>query len=371
MERRLPRSLFVAAAFIALLSLSSSRNVSAYAYTFTEIVPTAGGDVFPRCINNNGVVVGNYRTSTNKIHAFKWSAGVFTDLGTMGSGDMSDAYCVNDAGVVGGAATASTTDLTYHPFIIPVGGSMTDLTPSAPNTGSVSGLFALNDAGVGTGTMFYLGSGGYKYRVPFIYQSGTLTNIAINGYNTSEWPAGINNWNQIAGSDNGWGSYIYSNGVRTNIPHIFTGSTDPGGMSTPAGINDTGQIVGMSMVNGANPQHAFLWNPTPKHNSVTGKVYDLGTLGGSASGVDAINSTGAIVGWSQITVGSGAGHGFICYAADVLRGAPNLTDLATIMDPTLVKVFDQPNSINDTGQIVGQYYDHTTSSYHGCLLTPQ
>jgi len=345
-----------------MMSAALGLNVSAQAISFT--LTDLGANVVPRDINNSGDVVGNFRTVANKVHAFRWHTGTLTDLGTTG-GDYSDAFCINDAGVIGGESQSSLTDFTYHPFILPVGGSMTDLTPSAPDMmGGWSALTSLNDAGVGTGMMFYTGSGGYKYQVPFLYQSGTLTNIAVNGYNTSERPTSINNWNQLVGGDQGWGQYLYSGGTRYDLPRLGTG-----GMGNALAINDVGQVVGQSYTMSSPPFHAFLWQPG-KHNQTSGKIYDLGTMGGANSSAATINSWGEIIGWSQTTVGTGAQRAFITYAADVIRGSFTLTDLSLIVDPTLTKVFGQPAKVNDAGQIIGQYYDTAGSVYHGCILTP-
>jgi probable HAF family extracellular repeat protein len=66
-----------------------------------------------------------------------------------------------------------------------------------------------------------------------------------------------------------------------------------GGNSSQAfGINDNGQVVGVSTLADGVTSHAFLWAED------TGTV-DLGTPGGSSSTAAAINSAGEITGWGE------------------------------------------------------------------------
>jgi probable HAF family extracellular repeat protein len=59
-------------------------------------------------INDSGQLVGISRYSASGVtHAFLWSNGVMTDLGSLGgSNDYSNAYSINDAGQVAGIASA-------------------------------------------------------------------------------------------------------------------------------------------------------------------------------------------------------------------------------------------------------------------------
>jgi probable HAF family extracellular repeat protein len=65
--------------------------------------------------------------------------------------------------------------------------------------------------------------------------------------------------------------------------------------SSPAGINDAGQVAGKSRTT-AGTMHAFLWS------AATG-MQDLGTLGGPNSAATALNATGAVAGISDSDAG--------------------------------------------------------------------
>src|SRR6187397_2591005 len=98
-----------------------------------------------RAVNGIGTVVGNASTGGSDIgHAVRWQAGVPLDLGTLGTGDYSDARGVNATGVsVGVSHTNGGALLAVHAFRHTNTLGMVDLTPTSDDAHAE----AINDAG--------------------------------------------------------------------------------------------------------------------------------------------------------------------------------------------------------------------------------
>ncbi len=94
-------------------------------------------------------------------------------------------------------------------------------------------------------------------------------------------------------------------------------------------------------------------------------VTDLGTLGGSSSYAYGINSSGQVVGWTDIgdiSDGNRVEHAF-------LYSGLTMTDLNSLIDPSSGWELDSAQAINDAGQIVG-YGINGLGQEHAFLLTP-
>jgi probable HAF family extracellular repeat protein len=78
---------------------------------------------------------------------------------------------------------------------------------------------------------------------------------------------------------------LWDDGVVTDLGRL------PGGdFSVANGINDPGQVVGLSSAAAGGQPHAFLWEK--------GAMLDLGVFpGDSGSSAAGINNRGQVVGW--------------------------------------------------------------------------
>jgi probable HAF family extracellular repeat protein len=171
-------------------------------------------------------------------HAFLYSNGVMTDLGTLGGVD-SYAFGINDSGQIVG--TSSTGYGQYHAFLYS-NGVMTDLTPSYYYSGfSIRGI---NDSGQIVGE--YQGQA-VSWSEGVMTSLGSL--VAIGKFSVA---TGINNSGQIIGDyEKASGAFLYSQGTVTDLGIL------PGYLRSHAcGINDSGQIVGYSD-RGYGQAHAF------------------------------------------------------------------------------------------------------------------
>jgi probable HAF family extracellular repeat protein len=110
--------------------------------------------------------------------------------------------------------------------------------------------------------------------------------------------SGINNRGQVVGlsttASGEFHAFLWEKGEMTNL------GTLPGrDYSQASGINNRGQVVGSSSLTSPQEEgNAFLWED--------GEMTDLGTLGGNFSQAFGINSRGQVVGWS--TTASGYDH---------------------------------------------------------------
>lgn len=181
---------------------------------------------------------------------------------------------------------------------------------------------------------------------------------AATGINDNGQVIGISGICQNAvGNQTAIHALLWQHGTVTNLGNL-------GGYAwnTPMALNNHGQIVGFSDLSGdqhgANPNfHAFLWTQSRG-------IQDLGTLPGDAiSEALGINDQGQVVGVSY-------GAGFTNPRAFLWQDGV-MTDLNTLITSGSSLYLQAAQEINDLGEIVGQASDQTTGNAPAFLLIPR
>jgi probable HAF family extracellular repeat protein len=211
-------------------------------------------------------------------HAFLWSSTTgMQDLGTLGTGEDSEAFGINSAGhVVGDSNTNG--PYTPHAFLWTQSGGMQDL---GGHGGIGSIAFAINDHDQVVG-MFHYGE------AVMWMPDGTMRPLGSLGANGAG-PAAINNSGEVVGVTSITGSQ-YTHAFRWTLSEGMQDLGTLGGNESGAtGINDAGQIVGYSEIADGS-LHAFIWTKS-------GGMKDLGIAGEPQTKATAINSSGMIVGY--------------------------------------------------------------------------
>jgi probable HAF family extracellular repeat protein len=143
-------------------------------------------------------------------------------------------------------------------------------------------------------------------------------------------------------------------------PFLWTSQSGMGDLGTfggafgqAKGINDMGQVVGV-VSSPDNAEHAFLWTPSAP-GGTTGEMVDIGGLpgGGSQTIALGINGLGQIVGIDMV---AGVGHAYVW--TPERPGAPvgAVTDISG-------GLASSANAINDIGQVAGTAQFQTGSAF--------
>jgi probable HAF family extracellular repeat protein len=276
---------------------------------------------FDQNVNNHGTVVAWADTSLPDpfpaacfnpdcfaSHGFQWHNGVLTDLGALAPGWSSAAVWISDNGLVDGVS--------QNGMIDPLTGS--------PETRAV------------------------------IWKGGHIVDLGTLGGNES-FAIGINNLGQVVGGatnkapDPFFGTqtraFRWENGAMQDLGTL--GGPD----ATAYVVNNRGQVIGASFTNstpnavtddcGQNvpTQDPFLWEP-PTSDFPTGRMIDLGSLGGTCGFPTLINSRGQVVGQSDVA-GDASFHAFFWQSG-------TLRDLGTFGGNYAAATW-----LNDAGDVVG------------------
>ena len=311
------------------LALCVPATVSAApAYVAVPLGSLGGLTTYGAAINAAGQVAGwgdTDGTGPAHRHAFLFSNGTITNLGTFAGGTQSFAYALNDAGqIVGSSNGLGVPQLHAARFSA---GTVTDL-----NTllgASISSAYGINARGDFVGGV---SSGGPAHAYRYLAANGMVTDLGTFGGTTSQ-AYGVN----ASGSVTGFAH------VPSQDAHAFrydgTGLVDlgtlGGNLSIGRAIGPTGHVVGESYLPGNVGPHAFF------HNGIS--MADLGTLGGSVSSALAINATDTIVG--EATNAGGGSRAFV-------HSGGSMVDLNAVTSGLNGATLSTATAVNDAGQIV-------------------
>ncbi len=203
-------------------------------------------------INSSGTIVGQSDTSSGATHAFRYSGGVMTDLGTLQGDSNSTARAINSDGTIVGLSYTSND---VHAFSYS-SGVMTQIGTLPGDSFGVA--YGINDGGTSVGGFAPSTSGGNYHA--FSYSGGVTTDLGslLGGSNTVA--LAINSSGTIVGGGvtTIGHAFSYSGGEVTDLSQYLS-SIGIAGNSQAIAINDNGDIVGYGTISAPNtPYHAFL-----------------------------------------------------------------------------------------------------------------
>lgn len=278
-------------------------------------------------------------------HAFRYSGGTITDLGTLG-GEYSAGAAINASGAIAGYA-----DLASGPqhAVVFSGGTITDL-GSLGGASGASSATAINDAGQVVGSSTAPGISGQE---AFVESGGVMTGVGILPGGTFSTATGINASGTVVGTEDDAASdehgFVFRDGAQTDLGSL-------GGPNTAANaINDNGLIVGTSQT-ATDADHVFSYSD--------GTMTDLG--GYNIDTVpQAVNDAGAIVGQTYgVTAGGSAFEDAFIYEAGAFH------DLNSLIPAGSGWRLADATAINAAGQILVVATSSTDGDTDTFLLTP-
>ena len=214
-----------------------------YAGGVYTTIDDPAGTTFPYGINNSGVISGLIEVGQTETEGFIYENGVFTAFNYPGTNGGTSGFGINNNNeIVGSYSTGGSTGFLDN------NGSFSSFSyPGADDTYP----FGINDSGKISG--FYSTS---TAPFSFVYDGGTFTSISYPGTNAT-FAYGVNNTGVVVGygdlQDSGYTvAFLWQAGQFT----VINSNAYP----QPAGINNSGQIVGVYFP--SNNYHGFLATPT-------------------------------------------------------------------------------------------------------------
>jgi probable HAF family extracellular repeat protein len=335
--------------------------------------PNSGVWGFSTQLNNRGEVIAQLGTAVPdpdclNFDCFVWHGvvreinGVITDLSALPGENNSAPVWITDNGLIAGLSENGLIDpLTDFPRlravlwnrdrrIVDLGtlGGNSSMGLAANSRGQVIGvaLNAIEENPDFAPVMTFFLPAATQARA-FLWQNGFMQDLGtLGGNDAAAW--GVNESGQIVGlsftnttPNDTTGiptvhPFLWKNGTMQDLGSLGGTLSIPGSLDHFGGIrviNESGEVAGTSTLAGDEVWHAFVWS--------NGRMIDLGTLGGSSSDALAINEAGVVVGRADFSPDSPYHHA-------VLWRNGSIQDLG-VVDPCQNST---ATAVNSAGEVV-------------------
>lgn len=339
----------------------------------------------PFFITNSGLVSGAAGMPDGSLHAVLWARGTTADLGTPGLNSMS--FAVTDSGMAVGQTEVALSDPNGEDFCgfaavgLPVTGAR-----CLPFTSQYGAMTLLRTLGGANGAANMVNSRGqvagvaetttldpscpapqkFQFKA-VLWENGNVAELPAVGGDLISDAFAINENGQVAGASGSCATFnpnvltnlqplhavLWETGKVTDLGNL--GGTGHGFGNLALNLNNRGQVVGTSDLAGDQKSHAFAWS------KVTG-MEDLGVLEGD------VNSVAVAVADDGTMVGFSFDEEFNPRAWVRRQGV--MTDLNSLIPANSPLYLLVACSINARGEITGLAVDPNSGDLHGYVVSP-